>query len=87
MAHTSQNFDAIHAAARKLIADELICEKKLASRWNCSVKMLQKARLAGTHLPFRKIGKSMVRYAMSDILEYEDRQTRTSTSDEGAIDG
>ncbi len=87
MTTTSQINDAALAKAIALVHDELIPEKLLAKRWHCSVKFLQKHRQEvgdGTHISHRKIGR-MVRYAMSDVLAYEARRTRTSTSDGGAI--
>lgn len=70
------------AMAQALLVNELICEKKLACRWDMSTKTLQKARREGTLIPFIKLGR-VVRYSMADIVAYESRQQRASTSEAG----
>jgi hypothetical protein len=55
-------------------------EKQLAARWDVSVRTLQAARVNGSGVPFVRIGRS-VRYRMEDVLAYEQRRLRTSTSD------
>jgi hypothetical protein len=47
-----------------------------------SVKWVQKMRDVGGGIPFRKFG-GRVQYAVADILEYEARTLRRSTSDRG----
>ena len=57
-------------------------EDDLAKRWHVSVKTLQADRFKGGTVPYCKIGRS-VRYRLADILAYEERQVRRSTSDTG----
>ncbi|MBX9453298.1 MAG: helix-turn-helix domain-containing protein [Mesorhizobium sp.] len=60
----------------------LIDEKALARRWSISLKTLRNWRVSGYGPAFRKIGRS-VRYAMSDIQQFETDKRRLSTSDGG----
>ena len=62
-------------------ADNLT-EKQLAKRLNMSVKWLQKKRLEGGGITFRKMGSS-VRYSLAAVLEFEAASLRASTSDTG----
>lgn len=61
-------------------------EKEVAERLSMSVKWLQKMRVVGGGIPFVKIGGS-VRYAASDIMEFESIARRASTSEyrEGGV--
>jgi len=63
--------------------ERMLCEKMLAERWSCSVKMLQKARLEGTLVPYVKLSRGLIRYRLSDVIAYEAERLRTSTSDRG----
>ena len=54
-------------------------EKEIALRLGMSVKWLQKMRLCGGGIPFYKIGGA-IRYAGADILAFEARCKRGSTS-------
>lgn len=49
---------------------EFLSEVDLAARWAMSSKTLARWRSARRGPPFVKLGK-MVRYAMSDVLEFE----------------
>lgn len=52
-------------------AEELFFdERKLARRWDVSCKLLQKWRSLGQGPRYRKLG-SAVRYALSDIVAFE----------------
>ena len=55
-------------------------EKQLAARWQTSVKKLQKDRLQGTGVQWVRLGR-LVRYRISDIIDWEIDHTRSSTSD------
>ena len=44
---------------------------------------LERDRWAGARIPFIKVGSRAVRYRLSDLEAYVDRQTRQSTSDQG----
>lgn len=57
-------------------------EKQVAFRLGVSKKWLQKMRRIGGGIPFHKFGAS-VRYAMTDILDFELGSRRASTSDLG----
>lgn len=57
-------------------------EDWVAKRLGLSKKTIQSWRDKGGGPPFRKFG-SAVRYALSDIEEYEDAARRISTSDNG----
>jgi hypothetical protein len=49
-------------------------EDELADRWKISVRTLQRARYTKTGIlvPWIKIGKSLVRYRLSDVIAYEE---------------
>ena len=57
-------------------------EKEVAKRLSMSCKWLQKKRLSGGGIPYCKMGGA-VRYAAADILAFEERSKRGSTSDTG----
>ncbi len=56
-----------------------LTDVELAQRWNMSPKTLRNARVAGGHVPFVRIGR-LVRYSLNAVLEYEQRHTLASTS-------
>lgn len=56
-----------------------VTEKQLAARWQSSVKKLQKDRLHGTGPPFVRMGR-LVRYRMTDVVDYEAEHTLHHTS-------
>lgn len=64
--------------------DVFLTKRQLADRHQRSVKTLQNLRVAGGGIPYLKIGRS-VRYRLSDVIAWEDRNMRRSTSDEGAL--
>jgi hypothetical protein len=51
--------------------DIMLSELDLATRWKLSVKALQKQRLAGQGCDYIRLGKTTIRYKMSDILAFE----------------
>lgn len=57
-------------------------EKEVAKRLSMSCKWLQKMRLSGGGIPFCKMGGA-VRYAVADIVAFEERSKRSSTSNTG----
>lgn len=59
-------------------------EKEVAERLGQSTKWLQKMRLCGGGIPFRKFG-SNVRYAAADIVAFEAEALRKSTSDPSSV--
>ena len=48
-----------------------------------SKAFLERDRWAGARIPFIKIGSRAVRYRISDLDAYIDKQVRTSTFDNG----
>lgn len=54
-------------------------ENALAQRWSISVKTLRNRRVTGGFLPYVKLSRS-VRYRLSDILSWEQANTRQNTS-------
>lgn len=57
-----------------------LTEQELSARWKRSVKTTQAERLRGSGVPYIKIGR-LVRYRLSDVIAYEERQLRSSTTD------
>lgn len=57
-----------------------LSESDLASRWGMSPRTLERWRTEGRDPIYLKLGKR-VAYAMSTVLEYEQRITHISTSE------
>jgi hypothetical protein len=57
-----------------------LTEEDLAARWQVSIRVLQKWRGKGGGPRFHKFGAA-VRYAMSDIENFESRAVRVHTSE------
>ena len=53
---------------------------RLAELLGCSERTLERQRLEGTGIPFVRVGR-LVRYRLVDVLQYLERQRRTSTGD------
>lgn len=51
---------------------------RLAELFGCSERTLERQRLEGTGIPFVRVGR-LVRYRLVDVLQYLERQRRTST--------
>lgn len=62
--------------------DQIITEAQLAHRHQRSIKTIRNLRVKGGYVPFLKIGRH-VRYRLADVLEYEEKCLRQSTSDIG----
>ena len=62
--------------------DQLLTEIEAAQLRRQSVRTLQAERLRGGGCRFVKIGRS-VRYRLRDVLEFIERNVRSSTSDGG----
>ena len=61
-------------------ADEtLLTDEELAARWHVSPKTLRNARVAGRLVGFVKIGRC-VRYRLSEVIAFEERNSKRSTS-------
>jgi hypothetical protein len=50
--------------------DELITERRVGRRWNCSSKTLRHQRPKRQGCPYIVLGR-LVRYRLSDVLAYE----------------
>ncbi|MEW8684773.1 MAG: helix-turn-helix domain-containing protein [Candidatus Thiodiazotropha sp.] len=57
--------------------------KEAAAYLGVSMAFLERDRWAGARIPFIKVGARAVRYRMSDLEAYLERQVRQSTSDAG----
>ena len=67
--------------------DTLFQQKTIAALRDCSHATLERARWAGTGIPFIKIGRQ-VRYRKQDVLDFLSRhKLMHSTSDTSCIDG
>lgn len=69
-------------ASSSLDESVLLTENQLAVRHQRSVKTIRNLRVKGGYVPFLKIGRH-VRYRLIDVLAYEGRCLRQSTSDKG----
>jgi predicted DNA-binding transcriptional regulator AlpA len=65
------------------IHGSLLNEHQVAASLGLSVKTLRTWRWRGNGPQFLKVGR-LVRYRSSDILAWQERQLRTSTSDKGS---
>jgi hypothetical protein len=62
------------------IADEtFLTDGQLAARWSIAPKTLRNARVAGRLVGFVKIGRC-VRYRLSEVIAFEERNSKRSTS-------
>lgn len=64
---------------------QLLNEKEAAIFLGCSISKLQRDRVVGSPIKFRKIGRN-VKYALSDLQAYVEQQTFTSTAQYGGND-
>jgi hypothetical protein len=60
-------------------AETFLTDEQLAARWALSPKTLRNARVTGRLIDFVKIGRC-VRYKLSDVLAFEQRNSVRSTS-------
>lgn len=61
----------------------LLTTTEAASYLGVSKAFLERDRWAGARIPFIKVGSRAVRYRLSDLDAFLDRQVRQSTSDTG----
>jgi len=66
---------------------KLLSTKDAAEVLGVSVAFLERDRWAGARVPFVKVGSRAVRYRMSDLNSYIDRNVFQSTSQSGAHHG
>ncbi|MCU7803184.1 MAG: helix-turn-helix domain-containing protein [Candidatus Thiodiazotropha sp. (ex Lucinoma borealis)] len=62
---------------------KILNTKEAAAYLGVSMAFLERDRWAGARIPFIKVGARAVRYRMSDLEAYLERQVRQSTSDKG----
>ena len=65
------------------MANNLLTTKEAARYLGVSKAFLERDRWAGARIPFIKVGSRAVRYRLSDLDAFLDRQVRQSTSDMG----
>jgi len=63
------------------LQQSLLTTKQAAIYLNVSAAFLERDRWAGARIPFRRIGTRAVRYVLSDLEAYIDKQLSYSTSD------
>tara|TARA_R110002167_G_scaffold77179_2_gene214522 strand:- start:51 stop:263 length:213 start_codon:yes stop_codon:yes gene_type:complete len=63
--------------------NSLFNTKQAALYLGVSAAFLERDRWAGARIPFIKIGSRSIRYRLSDLDSFIDKQVRHSTSDEG----
>ncbi len=61
----------------------LLNTQQAASYLSVSKAFLERDRWAGARIPFIKVGSRAVRYRLSDLDAFLERQVRRSTSDQG----
>jgi predicted DNA-binding transcriptional regulator AlpA len=66
------------------MTDRLLNTKEAANVLNVSKAFLERDRWAGVRVPFIKVGSRAVRYRVSDLNDYINKQVRFSTSQKGA---
>ena len=66
---------------------QLLNTKSAAEYLGVSMAFLERDRWAGARIPFIRVGSRAVRYRLSDLNAYLDKQVRYSTSDQGGHDG
>lgn len=62
---------------------DLLTDKQLANRWQCSEKKLANDRVKGVGPRFIKLGdgkNSPIRYPLESVEQFEAERTRTSTA-------
>ncbi len=63
--------------------NKLLHTAQAADYLGVSKAFLERDRWAGARIPFIRVGSRVVRYRLSDLDAYLDRQVRHSTSDKG----
>ncbi|WP_240339370.1 helix-turn-helix domain-containing protein [Marinobacter sp. BW6] len=62
------------------MTDRLLNTKEAAQFLGVSKAFLERDRWAGARVPFIKVGSRAVRYRLSDLNDYIEKQVRLSTS-------
>jgi len=63
--------------------NKLVTTEQAANYICMSKAFLERDRWAGARIPFIKVGSRAVRYRLSDLDTFLDKQVRQSTSDQG----
>lgn len=63
------------------MTNQLLTTAAAAQVLGVSKAFLERDRWAGARVPFIKVGSRAVRYRLSDLNEYIDKQVRLSTSE------
>ena len=63
----------------------LLTTQQAASLLRVSKAFLERDRSAGARIPFIKMGARAVRYRITDLESYIEKQVRHSTSEKGGI--
>jgi predicted DNA-binding transcriptional regulator AlpA len=63
------------------MTDRLLNTKEAANVLSVSKAFLERDRWAGARVPFIKVGSRAVRYRLSDLNDYINKQVRLSTSE------
>lgn len=63
------------------MTNQLFTTKDAAQFLGVSKAFLERDRWAGARIPFIKVGSRAVRYRLSDLNEYINKQVRLSTSE------
>jgi predicted DNA-binding transcriptional regulator AlpA len=61
-------------------SDRLVCEKEAANVLSLSPRTLQGWRVRGGGPKYIKFGTKAIRYSLSELLKFIERQTRSHTS-------
>lgn len=67
--------------ALTMVGDEFLCTKQLAKLLSVSEQWLEIGRCHGYGPKFCKLGRGMVRYRLSDVMEWASARTFKSTSE------
>lgn len=67
------------------MSSNLLNTQEAAQYLGVSKAFLERDRWAGARIPFIKVGSRAVRYRMSDLNDFLNRQVRQSTSDPGRV--
>ncbi|MBZ2168029.1 helix-turn-helix domain-containing protein [Marinobacter sp. F4216] len=62
------------------MTEKLLTTKEAADVLGVSKAFLERDRWAGARIPFIKVGSRSVRYRLSDLTDFIEKQIRTSTS-------
>ncbi len=79
MVRNLESANELEERINRVLKEKFLCEDQLAERWGIKKKTLQKFRHDGRGPYFHHIGGS-IRYALSDILSFEEANRKRSNS-------